>query len=246
MSQVKHRMGARGDSLKDLPIIADDMPVMFEDEGQEEMGESDLHTRTTNILHYGIKAHLAPQPRYQVFANLNLYYHPTEPGAYVSPDAMVTETTRPLPLDLASYRIGEEGPAPGLTAEVLSRRTYQQGDLNRKPIIYARLGIPEYTLVDVTGEFLPERLLLRRLQPDGSWRDEQDPDGGVTSQLGFRVVLEPDGLIRIIEAATGNGYARPEEAQAEADRARAAMDRVRELEEELARLRGKGRKRKGS
>lgn len=238
MNKTESGTGPGTDSLADLPVIADDMPVMFEDEGQDEMGDSDVHTRTTGILHYGLKAHLGPQPNYQVFSNLNLYYHPTERGAYVSPDVMVTEPARPLPLDLASYRIGEDGPAPVLTAEILSRRTHQQGDLNRKPIIYARLRIPEYILVDVTAEFLPERLQLRRLQPDGSWLNEQDADGGVTSRLGFRVVLEPDGQIRLLDAQTGNRYTRPEEAQS-------VLDRLRELEEELARLRGEAPGRNG-
>jgi Uma2 family endonuclease len=265
MSKVENGTTARIDSgsnsLAGLPVLADDMPVMFEDEGQEEMGDSDVHTWTMFFLLAGLEAHLRSQPHYRVFANLNLYYHPTQRRAYISPDVMVTEPARPLPRDLASYRIGEEGPAPVLTAEVLSRRTYEQGDLNRKPIIYAQLGIPEYILVDVTGEFLPQLLLLRRLQPDGTWQDERGADGGVTSRLGFRVVLEPDGQVRVLDAATGKPYPRPEEAQALAERwgaeaqarqqaeergrqaeerGRQAEERIRELEAELARLRNKG------
>jgi Uma2 family endonuclease len=214
------------------------------------------------ILLTGLRAHLCSQSRYRVFANLNLYYHPTVLRAYVSPDVMVTEPARPLPRDLGSYRIGAEGPAPILTAEVLSRRTYEQGDLIRKPIIYAQLGVPEYVLVDVTGEFLPQLLLLRRLQPNGTWQDQQrDADGGITSRLGVRVVLEPDGQIRVVETATGKRYPRPEEAPALAEKwaaeaqarrlaeererlaeegKRQAEERVRELEAELARLRSQG------
>jgi Uma2 family endonuclease len=228
-----------------LPIVADGMPVMYEDDGQEEMGDADIHTRTVANLFYGLKAYFASQPRYEVFSNLNLYYNPRRRRAYVSPDVMVTLPNHPPPNLLTSYRIGEEGPAPVFTAEVLSPRSYQQSDRRRKPRIYAGLGIREYFLVDVTGEFLPERLLLRQLQPDRTWQDGQDEDGGVTSRLGFRVVVESDGQLRIVDAKTGERYARPDEAQAMADR-------VRVLEEELARLRGtspkaaegKGRRRK--
>jgi Uma2 family endonuclease len=224
----------------DSPItVVGDLPLMFEDNGQEEMGEGTLHTEATYILRSGLIAHLTRQPRFHVFSDLDLHYHPGEQGAYVSPDAMVAEPVPPWPFDFPSYRIGVDGPVPRFVAEVLSQRSRQQGDLTVKPAIYARLGIPEYLLVDLKSEFLPQRLVLRRLQADATWKDEQDSDGGVTSRLGFRVVPEADGLIAVWDARMNKRYYRPGEVQA-------LVDRVRELEKELARLRGKGRKRKGS
>src|SRR5919199_2083126 len=85
-----------------LPIIADDMPVMYEDEGQDEMGESKPHTRSDHILSTGLAAHLRPEPRYEVLSNLNLYYHPRDRRAYVSPDVTVVEPTQRLPENLSS------------------------------------------------------------------------------------------------------------------------------------------------
>ena len=90
---------------------------------------------------------------------------------------------------------------------------------------------------DVTGKFLPQKLLLKRLQADGTYKDERDADGGVTSKLGFRIIMEDDGQIRIINAATGHRYVRPLEAEAAAMQASEATERARQLEEELARLR---------
>jgi hypothetical protein len=104
------------------------------------------------------------------------------------------------------------------------------------------LSIPEYLLIDVSGEFLPQRLLLRRPSGVGHWTDSQDADGGVTSDLGFRVVLDTDGQIRVVNTASHECYLRPREAllqvRAENEARRAAENRVRELEAELARLRG--------
>jgi Uma2 family endonuclease len=214
-----------------LPVIAIDWPVLFEDEGQEEVGESRPHTRTEDILLYGVMAHLAPQPRRQVLSNLDLHYHPIQRNAYVSPDLMVVDTPEPLPENLTIYRVGEHGPAPVLVAEVLSRRTYQQQDLTTKVVIYSLLKIPEYLLVDVSGVFLPQRLLKKRLQPDGTWVDEQDPDGGVTSQLGFRLEVDADGQLRVLDAATGKPYARPEEAQAADDKRLLAEVRAQAADE---------------
>jgi Uma2 family endonuclease len=235
-----------------LPLSADDMPLLYEDEEEGEMGEVNIHVLTEEIARNGLKAHLGPQRRYRVFSNMNLYYHPKDPKAYMSPDTMLVEPFRELGEDVRSYRIGVDGPAPKLTLEVLSARTAQQRDLDEKVIAYAKLGVEEYILVDVTGVYLPQRLLLKRLQPDGTWKDEQDPDGGITSQLGFQLIIDHDGQLRMLNAATGEPYPRPNEAQAEArarrqaearlqaeaEARRQAEERNRLLEAELRRLRG--------
>jgi hypothetical protein len=83
--------------------------------------------------------------------------------------------------------------------------------------------VSEYILIDISGRFLPQRLLLKRLQLDKSWKDEQDSDGGVTSHLGFRLIIDKDHRLRVIDAASGKAYIRPDEAE----------QRVRELEAEL-------------
>jgi Uma2 family endonuclease len=210
---------------QDVPIIAIDMPVMYEDEGQDEMGEATEHTDADLILTTGLTAHLADRPTWRVFSNLNWYYHRIDLQAYVSPDVMVVVPSRELPQRLRSYRTAPDCPPPVLCLEILSRRSFQQQDLTNKPRIYAQNGVAEYILIDVTGEFLERRLVLRRRQDDETWVDEQDADGGVTSALGFRIVLEADGLPRVIDARTGRRYRRPKEAeQAQRDAEQAERD----------------------
>jgi Uma2 family endonuclease len=230
------------------------MPLLYGDEDFE-MGESTIHTITAGMLLYGLGYHFALQTAYRVFGDLNLYYSDDDPSLYLSPDVMVVKASRALPAQLSSYHIGRRTPVPLLVGEVLSERTWQQGDLNRKPRVYSAIGVAEYMLVDVTGEMLEQRLLMLRRQPDGRWIDEQDVDGGITSHLGFRVVPEADGQLRVIDAKTGKRYARPDEAQTAMDQLATAQGRIRALEEELARLRGappeeekaakKGKRRKG-
>lgn len=247
------------DLANDLPMMFEDaaaeeigddgLPNLYEDEGQEEMGETSDHTDSTDILLYALKAHFATKVDFDVRANLNLYYRRLPRWNYVSPDVMVTRPPKPLPRDLRSYRIGEQGPAPVFVAEVLSRRSFQQRDLTAKPVLYSGLKVAEYLLIDVSGQFLPQRLQLRRPNDVGNRYDTQDADGGITSALGFRVVLDADGQIRVIDAATGHRYLRPSEAEEArreavdarrvAEEARREADaRIRELEAELARLRG--------
>jgi Uma2 family endonuclease len=238
------RDASRRTSLADLrpfPIIESGMPLLYEDEEEGDMGDATWHKDAMDIALYGVMAHLRDRQGLQVFANLNLYYSTRDRNAYVSPDLMVAEPYE-VHLNLPSYRIGEDGPAPLLVGEVLSERTAQQGDRREKLPIYAGLGIREYVLIDVTGRFLPERLQLKRLRRNRTWKDEQDDDGGITSNFGFRFVIDTDGRLRVVDDRTGRPYARPDEAQAEFQARREAEERARILEEELARLRGTGPK----
>jgi hypothetical protein len=212
------------------------IPILHEDDLEGDMGEANLHALAEHILRYGLAAHLGDQPRYRVFSNMNLHYQPRFPRVYVSPDVMVVAPLVAQPDELRSYHIDSDGPAPVFVAEVLSEETTEERDLDEKLYIYAMTGIEEYLLVDVDGRFLPQRLVLKRLQPDRTWQDEQDADGGVTSRLGFRVIFDSDGPLRIVDRTTGRKYARPDEAEA----------RIRALEEELAQLKKPRRKRKGS
>ncbi len=218
------------------PIFAVDMPVVYEDEGQEHMGDTLFHFTTEVILYFGIMWHLEGQKGFQSLPNMNLYYHPIDRSAYVSPDVMVVQPFEPIPATLRTYRIGEQGPAPLLAIEVLSRRTFQQGDLTIKPQIYADMGVREYILVDVTGDFLPERLQIRRLDPDKMWIIDRDRDGGVTSTLGFRIIIEADDKVQVLHAQTGHRYARPHQAESAANALLEAQRRIEELEAQLAKI----------
>lgn len=213
-------------------------PILYEDDMEVDLGETNWHVDTDEILHTGLEAHFANRPSYRVFSNMNLYYQPHDsqeisPLPYVSPDDMVVVPTRKLGKRVSSYYVGKDGPAPLMTAEALSERSARQRDLDAKADLYADLGVAEYVLIDVTGRFLKARLVLLRLQPDRSWKEEQDPDGGITSRLGFRLIVEDDGRLRVLDATTGRPYLRPSEAEAVAaklDQAEQSQKAAEELQ----------------
>jgi Uma2 family endonuclease len=227
-----------------LPLPEEELPILYQEEEDDGMGEANLHLVWTHILYYGLKVHLANRPELQVYSNLNVYYrhkplHPkTRSRPNVAADSMVVQPFAPLPVEVKSYTIGEDGPAPLLVAEVLSPETARRRDLKKKVDIYGGLAVAEYLLADPTRRYLPERLLLKRLLPDNSWQDVCDPDGGLTSQLGFRVVLDGDQHLRVLNLATGKRYFLPDEAQELAEQQRESQDKIRLLEAELERLRG--------
>jgi len=218
-----------------IPGNLGDIPILYEDEDEGDMGESNPHSVTDQILFVCVEAHLAGRPKYRVFSNLNLYYrlgppHPrTGSLPYVSPDIMVVVPFRNMGDEVSSYTIGKDGPSPLSVTEILSERSAQQRDLKEKVVLYSELGVGEYILIDPTGEFLPERLLLKRLQPDGTYNNEKDADGGVTSCLGFRLIFGEDGQIRVLHASTGTPYVRPDEAQQKIRRLEAEVKQLKRL-----------------
>jgi len=195
--------------LADALAVPTHMPIVYEDADQFDEEEALPPYSTGEMLCYGIAAHLAGRSEFQALPHVELH-DAGDPGTIASPDAMVVRPDARLPDNLRVYRVDKHGPPPLLTIEVLSAPI----DLASQTRNYARIGVAEHILVDLAGVFMPERmrLLLRQLGPDGNWHDERDHDGGVTSALGFRVVIEDDGQVRVIDRSTGHRYLRPDEA----------------------------------
>jgi len=216
-------------------------PIVFEDLGTEGIGESRPHTTTEAILFLALEFHFQKRmPTATVLSNMNCYYTDENRRSHVSPDVMVVDPPLPLSPTLRSYRIGRTGPAPFLTVEVLSERTHRQGDFGLKPILYASFGVQEYLIVDVTGEFMPERLLLKKRVGDERWDDEYDTGEGVVSSYGFRVAIEGDGQVRVSDDSTGHAYPRPDEANEiamERDELVVERDEILEQRNEILRQR---------
>ncbi len=235
--------------LPDFPALAVDLPILFEDEGQEHMGETAAHTHAAHTAFAALLAHFADKTEYRVFANLRMYYHPINRSAFISPDVMVVCPTRPLDADVGSYRIGHDGPAPLLVCEVLGQCSGQQQDLTIKPLIYAHLGVKEALYIDTTGHYMPEKLKLRRLHlRDETWAEIPPAENGlVNSAFGFAVTIEADQKVRFSNPGSKNPYPRLEETHdvitawsiametlAEAkQRRRQAEEQVRQLRSQL-------------
>lgn len=204
---------------EDVPVCPwpwqNGLPMMYGDEDYEALGDSDTHVTVHGIFHLGLKAHLK-KTRYRVFADLTLFRDPRLYPRFASPDIMVFDSLTDWDDQEIGYSYPHNGPPPILVGEVLSARSAAQGDLTSKFEMYAQLGIPEYLVVDPSGQWLAQRLLRIRFSGDGTHQLDQDADGGLTSALGFRLILDTDGQLRVVDAVTGFPYRRPEEAEEEA------------------------------
>ena len=109
--------------------------------------------------------HCRDRPDVYVSGDLLIYYEEGNPRVSVAPDTFVVfgvEDHKRM-----SYKVWEEGKGPDFALEVASPNTWRE-DVEKKPGIYAGLGVSEYFLFDPTGEHLSPRLQGYRLV-DGAY-----------------------------------------------------------------------------
>ena len=176
-------------------------------------------------------------------------YDPSNLNVRVAPDVYLTfgvdsEAIRPRQI----YLPWEVGKVPDWVLEVASEST-RRVDLVRKPPIYAQIGFPEFWRFDPTGGRYYRFQLNGLKLVDGEYQPIElttEPDGILK---GYSEVLElslawDEGWPRFYDPATGtyleNWRQEREALQAEREARAADQERIRQLEEELRRLRPGG------
>ena len=145
------------------------------------------------------------------------------------------------------YLPWEVGKVPDFALEMASDTTYRN-DLQRKPGIYARIGIREYWRFDPTGGELYGEPLYGGTLVNGEYQPIEltmEPDGvlkGYSAVLQVSLCwIEEGNRLRFYDPAAGSYLSTLPEVQAALEAERAAREsdraRIRELEEELRRLR---------
>lgn len=233
------------------PAPAAAVPIEYPSSDGKPMAENDAQR---GAIMYGIGAlarHFRDRRDVYVSGDLLIYYEEGNPRVSIAPDVFVVfgveKRQRP------NYKLWEEGRAPAFVLEVASPGTWLD-DLGRKRSVYARLGVREYWQYDPAGEFLPERLLGRRLTRSGFVRQpaETAPDGTLTLRsrtLGLELRAAPGREMRFRDPATGHDLrSHDEEAEdrlAEAAARLAAETRAADAEARVAELEAILRKRSG-
>ncbi len=197
--------------------------------------------------------------RHDVFVDMgtNICYDPTNLNVRIAPDVYVAFGVDELSIrPRRIYLPWEVGKVPDWALEIASEST-RRVDLNRKPAIYTRVGVPEFWRFDPSGGRYYGFALngLKLLQ--GEYQPIElttEPDGilkGYSEALQLSLAWD-EGWPRFYDPATGayleewRDDRRALQAEREAERealqaervARAAdQERIRQLEEELRRLR---------
>jgi Uma2 family endonuclease len=195
------------------------------------VAETERHIDEIFDLIHALRTRYAKVPDVYVAGNMLMYYVPGNIKKSVSPDVFLVEGVSKE--KRRTYKVWEEGRAPSLVIEVTSKSTWSE-DLIEKKEKYARLGVKEYFLFDLLGEYLHPHLQGFRLSESWYGEIEPDADGSLTSEVtGLRFQVEGERL-RLVDLATGEKLLRSAE---EAEAREAAEERARAAEEEIARLR---------
>lgn len=222
------------------------------------MGETELHRDWTIRILDIFRQRYRGQSVY-VASDLLLYYEEGSPTKFVVPDCFVV---RNCATHLRrSFQTWKEGRVPDVVIEVTSRST-SRTDTVDKPIIYEMMGVQEYFLYDPTSDYLESSLQGYRLI-DGQFREIPPINGQLRClTLGVDLSVHDQDLQiidfeTVVEQLTEAQFEQAARLQAEQGRERerrekerereakereqaarvAAEGRVRELEDELRRLR---------
>ena len=233
-----------------VPPTAVDYP---ESDGKP-MAENDPQLHAIHYTFGALLLRYRDHPDVYVSADLLVYYEEGDARVSVVPDVFVVFGVEDRMR--GNYKVWEEGKGPDFVLEVASRSTWRE-DVERKPAVYAALGVREYFLFDPTGEYLVPRLQGHRLV-DGAyeWSAAMESiDRTLTMHsevLGLELRAKAGGELRFHDPATGETLLshdevhlahRAAEARAEAEAAarreeatarRAAEARVAELEARLS------------
>jgi Uma2 family endonuclease len=222
-----------------------DQHIEYPTSDGQPMAETTLHREVMSDLIWGLERRYADTPDVWVGGNLFLYYRKGDPAAVIAPDVLMARGVTKWERD--NYLLWKEEP-PCLIFEITSPSTSHE-DTRKKKDIYEKIGVQEYILFDPFSEYLKPRLQGFRLQEGRYEPIPPNLDGTLDSRT-TGLVLRPEGKrLRLVDRTTGERLLWHEEVDAalvqaerraseEAAGRRAAEERVRALEAEIARLRG--------
>ena len=195
-----------------------------------------------DVILYGCGAlglHYRERPDVYVSADLLIYYEEDNPRVSIVPDVFVVFGVEDR--KRGNYKVWEEGKGPDFVLEVASPSTWRE-DVERKPGVYAGLGVREYFLFDPTGEHYTPRLRGYRLVGGEYERlaavESIDRTLVLSSEvLGLELRAKAGGEIRFHDPATGEDLLShaEEHAARQAAESRAVREASGRLEEAAAR-----------
>jgi Uma2 family endonuclease len=235
--------------------------VYYPESDGKPMAETEFHLDEAVKVRGMLKHHLRSRSDVYIGANMLFYYQEGNPRKSVAPDIFVVYGVPKRKRRI--YKLWEEGVVPSIVFEFTSKSTAGE-DLHAKRNLYERLGVPEYILIDVLGEYLPSPLAAYRLvegryapvsvvQKEGEWRMHsetldldivvQHTEEGYTARLFDPVrnewLLNPEEAARKVEVLEDDN-AQLQQALTTEQRERERLTRqLKQLQAELDKLRKK-------
>ena len=145
-------------SRPDLPLPP--VAIHYPTSDGKRLAENDPQLHAIHYAFGALMLHYRERADVYVSADLLIYYEEGNPRVSVAPDVFVVFGVEDRMR--GNYKVWEEGKGPDFVLEVASPNTWRE-DVERKPSVYAGLGVAEYFLYDPTGEHYSPRLRGYRL-----------------------------------------------------------------------------------
>lgn len=203
--------------------------VFYPESDGKPMAETGLHAAELIKLYSLLKQHFRPEADVYLSANMFVYHVAGDPRSVVAPDLFVARGVAGNH-ERRTYQVWREGRPPCFVLEVTSDST-RRIDLHKKKDVYAGIGVAEYFLFDLLGDYLKPPLQGFELV-EGSYR-AMTPlfDGALVSKtLGLTFRPTSEAGLRLFETATGEPLLGLPEVAAELE------EKTAELEERTAEL----------
>jgi len=219
-------------SISTRPLPGTKFDPLYPETDGEPMGEGAFHLAAMVYLYAALSRLFERREDVYVAADMFVYYMQGNPSAKRAPDVMVAKGVmgnHPR----QSFRTWEEGVAPTVVFEVLSKKTRDE-DENVKNFEYSTMGVAEYFLFDPEG-LGTESPLRGYCLRDGQYAPLPSDAAGRMASRELGLTLDVEGpLLRLIDPRTGRRLMTYSELAEEVEEAK---QRTVELEAELARLR---------
>jgi len=193
-----------------MSILAHEQEIEYPTSDGQPMAESPEHVQAIIELLVGLQLRYAGASDVWLGANFFLFHERGNPKARVSPDVMlargVANWNRP------NYLLWQEK-SPSLVVEVTSRKTRRK-DCGPKKTLYERIGIEEYVLFDLLGEYLRPPLQGFRLMRGKYQSIPLETDGSLRSQTTGLWLKREGHRLRLVDVITGKPILWPEELEA--------------------------------
>lgn len=189
-----------------LDFLADD-DLEYPDTDGEPMAESDFQYHALVYARNALASYFAHTENLYVSGNLLIYYEKGNIHKRFAPDVFVVFDVPKH--NRNSYKIWEEGKAPDVVIEIISKSTWKK-DKQDNMTLYRRLGVQEYFMYDPLNQYLKPALQGYRLSSRGDYQailGQQFPNGHlhlVSQLLGLELRLE--GTDFRLYDPSGEGY----------------------------------------
>lgn len=143
------------------PKITGKKETIYPSEEPKKMGETDYQHIQISILEQMLRVFLTDRKDVYMASDLILYYEEGNPNRRCAPDLMVcfgVENKK-----RRSYKLWEEKVVPQFVVEVASKETWEK-DVTTKRRLYEKLGVKEYYVLDPEYKYLPQPMLVYRLE----------------------------------------------------------------------------------